>query len=419
MPYADLTATGLPIEVRPGDPGRDAIDGVVPEIVAEPRTPEAVAAALAWASERGVATVIRGAGTKIEWGRRPDRIGMILSTRALNRVLAHRAGDLTVSVEAGAPLGDLNRTLSAHRQWLPLDPSSGDAATIGGLLAANDSGPHRHRFGTPRDLVIGIQLATTDGLVTKAGGQVVKNVAGYDLSKLVSGSFGSLAAIVSATFKLSPLPGASGTVVVPDLDASGLDRVASAMASSQLEPVAFDFHASSGPNASAPATCLLRFASLPEVVESQVAGARSVLSASSADVRVVSGDDEIGVWRRHSSLPWQGPGAIARAAWLPADAGKAVEALRRMASRGTLEIIGRAGVGSGLIRIDGDAAWQSSIVEQLRASDVFGNVVLVRAPGELKTRVDAWGPQPNARLLASVKQALDPKGVLGAGRGPL
>ena len=150
-------------------------------------------------------------------------------------------GDLTVTVEAGALLGDLNRTLAAHGQWLPLDPFFGDRATIGGLLATNDSGPHRHRFGTPRDLVIGVRLATVDGRLAKAGGQVVKNVAGYDLSKLVSGSFGGLAAIVSATFKLSPAPPASGTVLIGPLDSGTVARIAAVMASSQLEPVASTF----------------------------------------------------------------------------------------------------------------------------------------------------------------------------------
>ena len=132
--------------------------------------------------------------------------------------------------------------LASHGQWLALDPPFADQATIGGLIATNDSGPHRHRFGTPRDLVIGIQLATTDGQLSKAGGRVVKNVAGYDLSKIASGSFGTLAAIVSATFKLAPLPGASATVVVDRLSIDRLFEVVSAMNASQLEPVAFDVH---------------------------------------------------------------------------------------------------------------------------------------------------------------------------------
>src|SRR5499427_9566622 len=132
--------------------------------------------------------------------------------RGLRRVLAHEHGDMTATVEAGATLRDVNRALARHGQWLPLDPPRADRATIGGILATNDSGPLRHRYGTPRDLVIGVQLATTDGVLSKAGGRVVKNVAGYDLSKLVAGSFGSLAAIVSATFKLAPIPAASKTL---------------------------------------------------------------------------------------------------------------------------------------------------------------------------------------------------------------
>src|SRR5205823_14395303 len=163
---------------------------------------------------------IRGAGTKSGWGRDARGADMILDMRSLNRVLAHEHGDMTATIEAGATLRDVNTALAEHRQWLPLDPPFADRATIGGILATNDSGPLRHRYGTPRDLVIGVQLATTDGVLAKAGGQVVKNVAGYDLSKLVCGSFGSLAAIVSATFKLAPRAAASKTIVVdvPDVE---------------------------------------------------------------------------------------------------------------------------------------------------------------------------------------------------------
>src|SRR5213076_253612 len=185
---------------------------------------------------------IRGAGTKSDWGRDGARADAILDMRSLNRVLAHEAGDMTATLEAGAALADVNRALAEHRQWLPLDPPFAERATIGGVLATNDSGPLRHRYGTPRDLVIGIQLATTDGVLSKAGGQVVKNVAGYDLSKLLAGSFGSLAAIVSATFKLSPLPEASRTLVAAARDAEELGHFVGAVMASQLEPIAFEIH---------------------------------------------------------------------------------------------------------------------------------------------------------------------------------
>jgi glycolate oxidase FAD binding subunit len=137
-------------------------------------------------------------------------------------------------------LRDVNQALARHRQWLPLDPPFADQATIGGILATNDSGPLRHRYGTPRDLVIGIQLATTDGKLAKAGGRVVKNVAGYDLSKLVTGSFGSLAAIVSATFKLSPIASASKTMVVSLQDGMQLGAAVAHGDGSQLDPMAFE-----------------------------------------------------------------------------------------------------------------------------------------------------------------------------------
>src|SRR5437867_10661307 len=184
-----------------------------------------VAAALRHAADARQSIIIRGAGTKLGWGREPGPVDAILDMRGLNRVLEHQYGDMTATIEAGATLGDVNRALAQHGQWLPLDPPRADEATIGGILATNDSGPLRHRYGTPRDLVIGIQLATTDGVLSQAGGRVVKNVAGYDLGKLITGSFGSLAAIVSATFKLSPLPAASNTLWLDVPDAAALARV--------------------------------------------------------------------------------------------------------------------------------------------------------------------------------------------------
>ena len=329
-----LTAAGVQADIREGDPQHDSIDGVTPRLIIEPHTPEAAAASLAWATDQHLSVVIRGAGTKIGWGRPPQTVDVILSTRHMNRVLAHRAGDLTVAVEAGAVLGDLNRALAAHGQMLPLDPLSGDRATIGGLLAANESGPHRHRFGTPRDLVIGVQLATADGRLAKAGGQVVKNVAGYDLSKLVSGSFGGLAAIVSATFKLSPAPSASGTVMIAALDSAAVARIAAAMAASQLEPVAFELHAQWNERRDMAASCLLRFASFADAVErrlprSHLSGFVHVLDSA------LTGEAERDLWREHSAHIAGGPGAIVRVSWSPAEFSRALDELGSVAEVGT------------------------------------------------------------------------------------
>ena len=377
-----------------------------------PDTPEEMADALRRASEQNLSVLIRGAGTKIDWGRPPQRIDTILSTRGLRRILAHQHGDLTATIEAGASLREVNLALALHKQWLPLDPSFAADATIGGILATNDSGPLRHRHGTPRDLVIGTQVATADGLLAKSGGQVVKNVAGYDLSKLLAGSFGSLAAIVSATFKLSPLPATSKTLIVTARDAPGLARLVRDVMASHLEPIAFE--------AEVPASSLLlRFASARPAVEAQADAAQQLLGAG----RLVAGDEERVLWQQHNERIWSGEGAVVRSSWLPSDIATVAEDLESLSAMGGIrhvELVGRAAIGTGLIRIDGDPTSQSRAIDRLRRSASMGNVVLLRGSSDLKALVDVWGSHGDREpVFASLKRAFDPKGILNAGRGPL
>jgi glycolate oxidase FAD binding subunit len=332
----------------------------------------------------------------------------------------NRPGDLTVAVEAGITLGDLNRELSAHGQLLPLDPSSGDRATIGGLLAKGESGPLRHRFGAPRDLVIGIQLATTDGRITKAGGQVVKNVAGYDLSKLMSGSFGSLAAITGATFKLAPLPGASATVFAEGLDTGALVRLAGAAAASQLEPVAFDFQAAHGiPDGPRGASCAMRFWSFAAAIGPQVDAARACFASAGAEGVAIAGEDETRLWVRQAGGLNDGEGAIARVSWLPSELASMLQLLERLGGRGPVAMTGRIGAASGFIRIGGSESIQIAALEELRRTPPARHLVVVRASRAVKAAVDVWGVVPNAGLLDAIKRTLDPARILGAGRGPL
>ena len=396
--------------------------------VVQPATGQEVAAAMKRASDERRSMVIRGAGTKIDWGRPAARVDVALDMRRLNRVLAHPHGDLTATVEAGATLREVNDALSRVGQGLPLDPSFADDATIGGILATNDSGPLRHRYGAPRDLVLGVQLATTDGVLTKAGGHVVKNVAGYDLSKLVAGSFGSLAAIISATFKLSPLPEASKTMQVAVADDASLAQAVRTVMASQLEPIAFDVHVRSTRNsqntqtrnisadsASSVLNVVLRFASLPVVVDAQVAAASEALKGCATSIDVVDGGAERALWRTLATRLWDAPGAIVRASWLPASIAAVVGELPSGA-----EMIGRAGVGTGLVRIGGDDSEQAGVIGRLRHSPHVGNVVVLRGSAGLKALVDVWGPQGDRqRLLSSMKRAFDPNGILNAGRGPL
>jgi glycolate oxidase FAD binding subunit len=391
----------------------ESIDGVAPREVIEPASGEELAAALAAASKQRAAVVVRGGGTKTGWGRTPASVDIVLSTKRLNAVVAHEHADLTATVQAGARLDEVNRVLARHGQWIPIE-SAFDESTLGGAIATNDSGPLRHRYGTPRDLLIGIRLALTDGRLIKAGGNVVKNVAGYDIGRLMSGSHGSLAAIVSATFKLMPLPGATSTVIAGFERRDALLDALTRIANSQLEAAAVEVRAGR------PYRLLLKFESSPGALNAHVHTARTLIG--NGTIEVVSSQSEANLWREHVRAPWTSPGVVIKLAWLPAslDAVLAFIDDLRGAVAG-IELIGRAVIGSGLLRVDADSLVQRNVVERLRSrTDVFRHVVVLRADTTLKQQVDVWGPLGDAGALgASLKHALDPNGILNAGRGPV
>ncbi len=413
----------------------ESIDGILPRETIEPASAEDVAATLASASKQRASVVIRGGGTKMGWGRTPAAVDIVLSTKRLTALVAHEHADLTATMQAGARLDEVNRALARHGQWLPVE-SAFDETTLGGAIATNDSGPLRHRYGTPRDLLIGIRLALTDGRLIKAGGNVVKNVAGYDVGKLMSGSHGSLAAIVSATFKLMPLPGASSTLVAAFERADALVTALNAITSSQLEASAIEIR--TGPAEAGPYEAeegsyknvgsafrrtyqlLLKFESTPGALHAHVQKARALATGAHCDV--ITAQSEADVWRNHLREPWASKGMIVKFAWMPASLGAVLALVDDVRPSVTdIELTGRAAIGSGLLRVDGDVRIQRSVVERLRSrSDVFRHVVVLRADAELKQQLDVWGPLGDAGSLgASVKHALDPVGILNAGRGPV
>src|SRR6266581_4351759 len=171
--------------------GVDAVAGVQPKLMVEPGTEQELAEILRLSNDAGLAVIPRGGGTKLAWGNSPARADLIVSTSRLTKIIEHAWADLTVSVEAGCTFHKLQETLAQHRQRLALDPLWPRKATIGGVLSTNDSGALRLRFGALRDLIIGVTIALPDGTLASSGGKVVKNVAGYDLPKLVTGAFGT------------------------------------------------------------------------------------------------------------------------------------------------------------------------------------------------------------------------------------
>jgi len=376
-----------------------------------------LAMALHAASTAHRATLISGGGTKIGWGRTPGSVDVVISTSKLDGV-THRYGDLTATLGAGATLAAVNRELARHHQWLPLD-SAFDGATIGGLLATNDSGPLRHRYGTPRDRVLGVTLAMTDGRLVKAGGTVVKNVAGYDLARLVSGSYGTLAAIETATFKLAPLPAASGSLRVRYADRAAFCRAAAALSESRLDLTTLDFHAAFPAGDEAVWHLLVRVASSPAATEAQLAAAKAIMDDGTEPIR---GGQEEALWRDQVRAPWEGAGATVRLSWRPADLANVLSLIESVHQRLHVPVVltGRVAVGAGALRIDASPPAQVAAIEHLRSSPLVGHVVALRADPLVKESIDVWGPMPDAvRLMHAIKRKLDPAGILNAGRGPI
>jgi glycolate oxidase FAD binding subunit len=399
--------------VRLGTPS-DAIDGLVPRVIVEPASAEAVAAVFGWASREKLCVFVRGSGTKIAWGPAPRQVDVLLSTARLNAVVAHRHGDLTATVQAGATLSDVNRTLAQHRQWIPLDPPWADRATIGGIVATNDSGPRRHRYGAPRDLIIGIEFARADGRLAKGGGIVVKNVAGYDMPRLLTGSFGSLGAIVTATFKLYPLTTASRTLVVEPSNASDLGTLALKLSASHLTPTALEF-------ATHPIRLIVRFESIESSVAQQADTAAKLIAESGYDARTLSESAEVQYWQSHARLADDERGVLLKVSVLPTDIAETLTTIERLAGKRGYAAVGRAGAGVFLLRIIEDVQLQKRVIDGLRDALPIGrgSAVVIKGSPELRTQVDVWGPIGDGlALMKAVKQQFDPAGILSPGRGP-
>src|ERR1700724_3546318 len=235
IPWEDLRAIAGAEHLRAAWAG-DGVAGVQPQMVFEPNSETELAAALRFGDATGLGVVPRGGGTKTCWGNPPVRADLILSTARLNRVIEYAWADLTVSVEAGCTIQNLQNALAERGQRVAVDPLWPERATVGGILSTNDSGSLRIRYGALRDLIIGVTIALPDGTLASSGGKVVKNVAGYDLPKLATGALGTLGVITRANFRLHPLPRNIRSFTFAARDVGDASRVMLAVQDSWLTP---------------------------------------------------------------------------------------------------------------------------------------------------------------------------------------
>jgi glycolate oxidase FAD binding subunit len=446
----------------------DDVAGVRPRFVAFPASTEEVSSLLRVASELGLAVIPRGTGTRLHWGYPPRRCDLIVDMTAMDQVIEHAAGDLVATVQAGVTLERLADVLGAAGQRLALDPPAGrpagdgadppdrvTAGTVGGVLATGVTGPLRFRYGSPRDLLLGITMVRADGTVAKAGGKVVKNVAGYDIGRLLAGSRGTLGIITEATLRLHPLPGASATVTVECTAAAEACRLVTAAVESPLTPVSADL---AWPSINAPARVSIGLEGDPTGVADRASALTDLLNRvggravgigpagpgyhfqdATGGAGFASAVAASPAGRRADPPPAGGTGI--QVAFWPGDLGMVLAEIRAAAMDAGLDPAVTGSAGAGVLDVVLPASAPpgavAEFVTSLRAALRHGlpgqagrphpgtpregpparaNVVIQHAPPGVRDAVDLFGPVPSLALMRAVKQQFDPGGILSPGR---
>jgi len=399
----------------------DTIAGVRPAVVVEPTNEDEVAAILAFADAEGLKVVIRGGGTQRGLGAPPRRADILLSTRGLNRLVEHEPGDMTATAEAGMTLADFQAALGKAGQWLALDPALPADATIGGIVATAASGAHRLRYGGVRDQIIGVRIVRADGTIAKGGGKVVKNVAGFDLPKLFTGSLGTLGAIVTATFRVYPREASASTVLLRSMDNDGLGALAVRLLATTLVPSAIDLTGTLG---AAEQTLAIRFEGSAAACDDQVRELLALADPLGATSETLTGEAEAAHWHA-ATVPPQAPAssgttALLKALLLPGEVRGWLAAIDAITARNAINGAWRAHAGHGIValRLQGEENALAAIITEARALAVArrGSLTIEDAPPALLADVDPWGPSAAIALMRRVKDQFDPHGTLNPGR---
>ncbi|MDR7454159.1 MAG: FAD-binding oxidoreductase, partial [Armatimonadota bacterium] len=398
-----------------------ATDGVVPRAVVLPADADQVAAVLRVCDQAGAAVVPWGGGTAMTLGYPPARADVVLRTERLDAIIDHDPSNLTVTVGAGIALRRLQEVLGAHGQWLPLEPPLAERATAGGAVASGLGGPRRLAYGSARDLVIGARAALAQGTVVACGGKTVKNVAGYDLGKLVVGSLGTLGVLTELTFRLIPRPESSRTLAAWASDMAAVAALARRVFDSALTPVAVvgvNAHAAARAGRGA-AGLLVRSEGVEPAVRRHERDIGAWAAAVGMETEAFEGEAETALWKVVRDVGWwEDTGVALRASVPPGAAADLAVALARALPEGTAMVV-HPGVGT--LWLEAPAADAAVLIALLRplVERAAGHLLLARAPAALKAAHEVWTPGPQARALAlmrEVKRAFDPRGTLSPGR---
>jgi len=406
------------------------LGGRVPQAAVRPADAAAVARVLEFASDAGLGVVPWGHGSYQSIGRPPSRYDLAIDLSALDRLLAHEPADMTATVQAGISFAELQSRLAAHAQFLPLDPPLASGSTLGGVLATRSCGPLRCRYGTARDLVLGLRIAHPDGTVTKAGASVVKNATGYDVTKLHLGAHGTLGVILEATLRVYPRPDVERGWWIGFGDEKALQEAANRILASPLVPDRVEYlDAAAARTWGAPVSGSALFVSIGGIRESlagQAGELRRVVEGLGGTLVDVGVDPM--VWPSLSEFPWSvrasadgTPWVIWRGGVPPGESGGALAALREAVAP-LAEMGAAATVSHGTLRGVLNAASAPGLAQAVGAARAAlaargGYLVVLDASASVRELIEPWGVTPEGLdVMRRLKRAFDPTGVLNPGR---
>lgn len=410
----------------------------LPACVLYPQTQEELAAAVAYAYEHQWSLMPVGHATKLHWGGVSPQVDVLISTARLNRLIDHAVGDLTVTAEAGMSFADLQAHLRDRHQQVGIDPAYGDRATLGGIVATANTGSWRQRYGGIRDMLIGISFVRPDGLLAKAGGQVVKNVAGYDLMKLMTGAYGTLGIMTQVTFRVYPIPPVSQTVLFAG-SAEAIATLAERIFVSTLTPTQFDVlspylmqQLQLSPDKGQAMGLLVRFQSISVSVEQQVRQVQAIAhdvestcgesgpNSSVLHTILIEPQAQLPLWRRLRETMESAPAKIPVTCKIGVEPCRGVEILDQLDALLPVRAIAQIhrGSGIGVLRLDGDSTVPQALLRLRQQCEAFGGYLTVlEAPPAWKRQIDVWGYPGNALpIMRQIKQQFDPEGRLSPNR---
>jgi glycolate oxidase subunit GlcD len=394
-----------------------------------PRSPAEVVEILRLANREKLTVIPAGASTWLDAGDLMKRADILISTRRMARIVSHEPADLVATAEAGTTLTDLQKHLGESGQWLPVDPPNDGRATLGGVVATGLAGPHCAGYGPPRSFVIGMRAVLADGRAIKAGGNVVKNVAGYDLCKLFHGSYGTLGLITEVTFKLRPLPAETRSILAVGNLAALIAEGRSVV--NQFFPVAVELISSRVAEAlqfetrKDDAALLIRFAGSSRTVVTQTAQALKVLREGGR-IKCVTYDEDESFWSTLTAYPLKNADDLGwRATVKPSNLSSFLSDVTVLESEGAapVELKWQAGLVDGRVRVFARVpVYHREAVRALevlrgKAENLGGHLIVEKATPDIKGELSSWGSLGSAaQLMRRVKSQLDPEDLLSPGR---